>query len=84
LAVVLAFLGQIAVRYTLPALTTRQAPLYGCWGAVVCWLIGSHLSWKIRVHVVKKLVRKQFPNLCQNCGYDLRATTGLCPECGTE
>jgi hypothetical protein len=83
LAVAMAILGQIAVRYTFPAFTTRQAPLYGCSGAVAAWLVGSHLSWKIRVHVVQKLVRKRFPQLCQICGYDLRATEGRCPECGT-
>ena len=84
LAVAMALVGQMLVRYIFPAMTTRQAPLYGCSGAVVCWLIGSHLSWKIRVHVVQQLIRRRFPHLCQNCGYDLRATIGRCPECGTD
>ncbi len=82
LAVVLAFVGQIAVRYTFPSLTTRQAPLYGLWAAVFFWLVGSHLSWKIRVHVVRKIVIRKFPHLCRECGYDLRATGNVCPECG--
>jgi hypothetical protein len=82
LAVVIAFTGQIAVRYTMPSLTTRQAPLYGLWAAVLFWLVGSHLSWKIRVHVLRKLVLKRFPHLCSQCGYDLRATGSTCPECG--
>jgi hypothetical protein len=81
-AVVLAFAGQIAVRYTFPSLTTRQAPLYGFSAAVLSWLVGSHISWKIRVAVVRKLIRRRFPNLCAQCGYDCRASEGRCPECG--
>ncbi len=83
IAVGLALSGQIAVRYLFPPLTARSAPLMGFSGAVVFWLVGSHVSWKIRVHVVRKLVRKQFPYSCQTCGYDLRASQGRCPECGT-
>ena len=84
LATALAMAGQICVRYSFPALTTRQAPLMGFSGAVVGWVIGGHLSWKIRVGVVRKLVRARFPHLCATCGYDLRASNGRCPECGVE
>ncbi len=82
LATVFALAGQMAVRFTMPALTTFQAPLYGLWGGVVAWLLGSYVCSKIRGQVVRKLIRKQFPQLCQECGYDLRATAGRCPECG--
>ena len=57
-AVLIAAAGQLLVRWTFPALTEREAPLYGTSGAVVGWVIGGHLSWKIRVRVVRKLIRK--------------------------
>ena len=47
------------------------ASLPGC----LCLLIVSFIDLRRTEH------RKQM-GLCRNCGYDLRATPGRCPECG--
>jgi hypothetical protein len=54
---------------------------------VSCWLLVMltaalplHRIWQMRQRVVKR--RRLANHLCLNCGYDLRATPGRCPECG--
>lgn len=47
------------------------------WAIVLCWLILPD-AWLI--HRVRTRTRS---GCCKSCGYDLRASNNLCPECGT-
>jgi hypothetical protein len=56
------------------------------WGvAMPCWFILVMMAilpvmWARRLRQIK--ARRRL-NLCLSCGYDLRASTNRCPECGT-
>lgn len=52
-----------------------------------CGVVVSLAAWRLfrnrtRYHLRKKLVQLGVP-ICIPCGYDLRASTERCPECGT-
>ena len=58
---------------------------HGVWMFVVpYWALGlppaAAAAWAVRAGRVRR--RRQAAGQCLRCGYDLRATPGVCPECG--
>ncbi len=49
-------------------------------GTVLLWAFGPGI---ILLYMREKYRRAQLFPICTKCGYDLRASTGVCPECGT-
>jgi hypothetical protein len=58
---------------------------YFRWAAVPTWLtllvLAALPSWRLRSALARRRLSKV--GHCRRCGYDLRATPGRCPECGT-
>ncbi|HEX8912848.1 MAG TPA: hypothetical protein VF796_10850 [Humisphaera sp.] len=53
-----------------------------CWA--ICILSGvMPVVWVRRVVRRRRSARRQESGLCLECGYDLRASVGQCPECGS-
>jgi predicted amidophosphoribosyltransferase len=43
--------------------------------APLLWVVGR---------AARRRRRHRLPHTCRTCGYDLRGTPDLCPECGTK
>lgn len=48
----------------------------------VLLLVFGYATWRLRFAPANLLRRRRKLGLCLNCGYDLRASEGRCPECG--
>jgi hypothetical protein len=53
------------------------------WSPFILFCIAP-LHWAVAKLRSRRWERRRSRGLCANCGYDLRATPGHCPECGLE
>ena len=82
LPVLFAYFGDSRLRFRLNSAADIRASLIAC----VAGVIAMGLLARVAATIRWKLPRRRLagPPLCHTCGYDLRASTDRCPECGTE
>ena len=63
----------------------RHADRWGSdWSVVFpLWCVTAAALMPAAVALLRRRARRRSRGLCPTCGYDLRATPGRCPECGT-
>jgi hypothetical protein len=83
-----AWTGDVPGWATLPGGGANMMPSWGLvmdyWALAVLTALPAGL---VRLNRLRRRIARRYrrqEGCCAKCGYDLRATPGRCPECGTE
>ena len=75
-------LGFSCVWYSSPD-TIERGVIVPEWALLLIFLVSPAL-WLRRQQRLRLVARRSQRNQCISCGYDLRASSGRCPECGLD
>lgn len=71
--------------FDLMSISGTNGPHYAYSNRLIAFPYWFAVFWfmLLPLHLLLKRRRHVSPGCCRKCGYDLRATPGRCPECGT-